>query len=406
MFDGRWNRYLGWAMLVTGFAGAVWLDPWSLSERDPAVLVGSPQMALRHAQAVVVGMAFLQLMVAQILTLEIFSRRTQVAASCLSGLGALVYILGYPLYVVWPASAWLMVAGALLNFTAFAVLAQASPVWPGGGVVRMVLAMFCFGMFIDVLMGLFAANPQVFLPEYIGREDGVRLRMLRLARAASIALPLVLFLYQGRAVRQPTQRVVRWGGIALVIGVIGMPLILTAAALTAVDFKFLLGLPAQATLLGTLIGVWLAYREARSLELWGWLLIALSMTAGLLMGLYAFEGPFPPPTFQGAYNNFPRRLVRLAHAYSIILGLLSIFLARELDRGYAATWPRRLGVAFLLGGAAATILAIVLLASMDLPIMVLCLGPAAVAGGLVLALPAPGESLLSNRGPVPPASQG
>src|SRR5258708_1662434 len=227
MFDGRWNRQLGWAMLVVGFAGAVALDPWSLSERDPTLLVGSPRMAIRQTQAVVIGMAFLQLMVAQILSMASVHGRVQAMAPCLSALGALVYTAGYFLHVAWTGSPWLMVAGALLNFVAFALLALAGGVRQARRDVEAVLLVFCFGMLVDALMGLFAADPLRFLPDYIGRDDEVRPRMLRLARAAAIALPMLTFLYQGLATRQkPGLGVFRWGGFAMMFGSIGMPLFL------------------------------------------------------------------------------------------------------------------------------------------------------------------------------------
>src|SRR5438132_7788708 len=94
-FDGRWNRSLGWGLLVIGFAAGAWLDPWSFSQRDPSVLVGSPRMAARHAQAVVVGMAFLQLAVSSILVNSSFSPAVRRAASYLTGFGALSYAAGY-----------------------------------------------------------------------------------------------------------------------------------------------------------------------------------------------------------------------------------------------------------------------------------------------------------------------
>ena len=61
---GRWNRLIGWTLLVAGFAWAAWLDPWSLSERNPALITGGARMVARHGQVVVLTMAFLQLLVA------------------------------------------------------------------------------------------------------------------------------------------------------------------------------------------------------------------------------------------------------------------------------------------------------------------------------------------------------
>jgi hypothetical protein len=63
----RLNRLLGWALILAAFAWATQLDPWSLSERNPSLLVGSPRMLARHAQAVMLAMGFLQFIVALIL---------------------------------------------------------------------------------------------------------------------------------------------------------------------------------------------------------------------------------------------------------------------------------------------------------------------------------------------------
>ena len=65
--DGVWNERLGWLLLLVGFLTAVGLDPWSLSERDPAALPGSARMATRYAQGVVLAMGFLQIAVALLL---------------------------------------------------------------------------------------------------------------------------------------------------------------------------------------------------------------------------------------------------------------------------------------------------------------------------------------------------
>jgi hypothetical protein len=388
--NGRWNRHLGWALLVAGFAAAVGLDPWSLSQRDLAAIVGSPRMAARHAQAVIVGMAFLQLMAAEILAAGYFPVRAARRVALLSGGGALIYVAGYVLQVELPGGAWLIVAGALLNFLAFAVLAGAESAGQTPWAVRLVLWVFCLGMGIDALMGLFAADPSRFLPTYLGPEDGVRQRMLRLARAAVVALSLLTLLIGDLAARSPSlPRTGRWGQLALAAGAAGMPLVLTLAALTWVEVKYLLPLPAQVTFVGTLAGVWLALYRARPLELWGWSLIALSMAAGLFMGLYAFDGPLPPPGFLGAYNDFPRRLSRLGHAYCIVLGLLSIFLARELATGAAPGGWQRLGVALLVAGTVSTVAGVLLLEAMNLPVGVLCVGPALVGAATVMCLVSP-----------------
>src|SRR5262249_39578376 len=158
--------------------------------------------------------------------------------------------------------------------------------------------------------------PSRFLPEYIGPEDSVRQRMLRLARVAAIALSLItlLFLDLARRVGKDCVWLSR-ARFALVAGTVGMPVILSAACFIDVHIKYLLPLPALAMTGGVLVGLGLARQEASGLEQWGWLLIAISMTIGLFVGLYAFDGPFPTPEFVGGYSAFTRRLMRLGHAY-------------------------------------------------------------------------------------------
>jgi hypothetical protein len=393
---GCWNRRLGWALIVAGFAAGAALDPWSLSERDPAALLGSSRMALRYAQAVVIAMGFLQLITAVILDNSPFSARAAGAAAALSAIGTVAYAAGYVLAKFLPPTAWLIVAGALLNFLAFALLSVDARRWRGRAVLRVVLFVFCFGMAIDAVMGLFAAAPGHFLPQYLAAEDGVRQRMLRLARAAVIALSLLTLLFGELAARAGDGRVSRWGQVALLLGAAGMPATLAVAAFTAVEVKYLLGIPAQATFLGTLAGAWLAWRHARPLEVWGWLLIAVSMQAGLFMGLYAFDGPLPSPL--GDYNEFARRLSRLGHAYCIVLGLAAVFLAREMERGWHPVVSEKVGGALLAAASVVTVVLIAAVAAFGLPTGVLGVGPALVAVALVVCLlPADGRRVTSPR---------
>jgi len=380
----RVNRLLGWAFLVASFVWAVGLDPWSLSERDPTVLVGSPRMAARHAQAVVLAMGFLQLAVALLLERTTLPAGARRAAEALTAFGAVIYCLGYATHASWPQITWLVPVGALLNFFGFSIL-----LWwrfRGSGVPEswVVLPVFCFGMLLDAAMGLFAVGPDLFLPDYVGPEDGVRQRMLRLARAAAIALSVVTLLFRDLAERAGPQPAVRRAHVALWTGAVGMPVILTTASFTFVAVKFLLPIPAFAMVCGTAVGAWLTRRFASRLEVWGWLLVAASMGAGLFMGLYAFDGPVPAPGPLAGYNDFVRRLSRLAHAYCIVLGLLTIFIARLPDSGYPASWLRRLGVPLLVAGTVATLLAIGLLAGADLPTSVLSPGPILVATATLL----------------------
>jgi hypothetical protein len=102
--------------------------------------------------------------------------------------------------------------------------------------------------------------------------------------------------------------------------------------------------------------------------------------------MYAFGGPLPSPAFLGAYNDIGRRLVRLGHAYLIILGLLSILVSRELDRLYHLGWLERIGRPLLVVGGATTVVSILLYGVMDLQIRALSVGPALVVIATVLCI--------------------
>ncbi len=198
---------------------------------------------------------------------------------------------------------------------------------PDAGRRRIALCVLCVGLLFMVAIGVLQSIPAIFA--HLGPQDGLRLRMLRLAQVAFIALPLLTLLYDGLMARVPCDsRVARGGWTAMLCGMSGMPLILALASLTRVEFKFFLPIPAVAMFAGTLCGVSLSRRYGGPLERWGWLLIALSMAAGLLMGLYAFDGPLPPPAFIGAYNDGVRQVIRLAHASAIVVGFISVLLSR------------------------------------------------------------------------------
>jgi len=127
-----------------------------------------------------------------------------------------------------------------------------------------------------------------------------------------------------------------------------------------------------------LCGAWLAKRHARPLELWGWLLIAVSIAAGLVIGLFAFDGPLQPPGFVGGYNDLVRTLMRLAHTYCIVFGLASIFISRDLEERRQADWPARVGRPLLVAGSVTSVVVILLLTGVELPASVLSVGPVLV----------------------------
>lgn len=195
----------------------------------------------------------------------------------------------------------------------------------------MTLLALGIGLLCAAMVGLLQMSP-VMLTD-IGPYDALRSRMLRLAQIAFIALPLLTLLYEGLMAHAPRDgHVARWGRTAMLCGTIGLPSLLATAGLIHVELKYFLPLPAIAMFAGTLSGACLARRYGRPLERWGWLLITSGMAAGLLMGLYAFDGPLPSPAFIGAYNDLVRRVIRQAHAFAIVVGFLSILLARQQAR--------------------------------------------------------------------------
>ncbi len=387
---GEFNRWLGWSLVLAAFVMAIGLDPWSLGETDAAVWLGSPQMYARHAQAVLLGMGFLNLAVARILC-RTPSRPLERLVVALLGGGTIVYCVSYLAGVAWPVAHCFVPLGAAANFAGFAIwlycLRRESA---SSFVFRVVLMVFCFGMLLDVVMGILVAAPSSWQPEFLGPLDGVRLRMMRLARAAVIALSLLSLLHDELLTSK--DRLARWALYALLLGAVGMPLLLVSAAIAFMPLKYLLGLPAQAALAGVLVGVVLAAKRASMWEAWGWIIVALSMSAGLLMGLYAFDGPLAAPEFLGEYNDWNRRFSRLGHAYLIVLGLICILQARQAwgsGKDGVRMRPRWLTRAAVGVIAAATLLVPALIwtvVARNLPVTFLAPGPALAALGIALCM--------------------
>ena len=309
---GQWNRSIGWILLVGGLASATWLDAATISA--------------------VVGMAVLQLAAARTLSLPAQTPSLRQSAAWLTGLGSLAYATGKTLLSPWAGSAWLIPAGALMCFAGFLLLLWKDIRCGAARERRVILATVCLAMLLAAAVELIGASLDLTLGAPVGPEDDQRLRMLRLAQVGVTMLPALTLLHLGLAAKSyPDTGSVQWPHVCLSIGTLGMPAILAVAAVTHTGVKFLLPIPAIALFAGTASGLWLARWHARGLERWGWLLIALSMAGGLVMGLYAFDGPLPAPDFIGGYNDPVRRVIRLAHAYPIVFGVLGIVLSRELE---------------------------------------------------------------------------
>ncbi len=286
---------------------------------------------------------------------------------------------------MWPSFHWLVLLGSLLNFGGFVYLLWVKPSGSFASKIRLILPVVCFGMLLDFTTGLLHILPQQFVLDSFGADDGVRLRMLRLARVAMIVLSVLTLLYYGVA-RETERGIARWGGLALACGAIGMPAILAAACFTSLHLKYLLTLPATAVLTGVFIGLLLGLRHASPLERWGWSLIAASTSVGMLMGMFAFDGPLWTPQFLGEYNEIPRRLLRLAHSYSIVFGVLAIFLARERNGRSQSAWPTTFGMRLFVTGSAVTIGVLVVRIFASFSPSTLSIGPVVALAGAVVCL--------------------
>ena len=387
---GEWNRKLGWGLLLLGFGMTAILDPWLFAATSAAEFGGSARPEVRHSQGVVLAMALLQIAMAHLLAAEAFSARLQQRAALLTIVGAIFYAGGYLLALFWPLLAWLVVPGSLLNLSAFAALISSRPTGEFCRPIRFVLPVVCFGMGLDLLTATLQFLPQEWVAENFGAGDQVRLRMLRLARVAAIALSVLTLLYFGLLSRsQAGTKVYRCGGGLVVAGAIGMPAILAAACFLWVEIKYSLPLPATAVTCGVILGLALALRHARPLEQCGWLMIAGSIMVGLLIGLFAFDGPLRPPSFLGNYNDWPRRLTRIGHSYSIVLGIVAILISREHERASAcgaSTSVDFVGGILFSAGAFVAIGSLLLLLCIPLPLWTLAAGPTLVCMGIARLL--------------------
>ncbi|MCA1595111.1 MAG: hypothetical protein LC772_01605, partial [Chloroflexi bacterium] len=204
---------------------------------------------------------------------------------------------------------------------------------------RLALLLVSVGFLGDALLAAATLLPLPAAHTFLGPFDGLRWRLLRLAQIAALALPVLLLVYDGVEESGAGSGGIRRGGRwAMIFGAVGMPLTLAAAALLDYRLKYALAVPAYAIVAAAVIGTCSSWKNAGRLERSGWLLLTATFVAGLGMGIYAFNGPFPPPRILGDYSDIPRRLVRLAHTYVVVFGLFNI-LAGRLVR----TWQGRRG---------------------------------------------------------------
>src|SRR6266852_9434717 len=74
----------------------------------------------------------------------------------------------------------------------------------------------------------------------------------------------------------------------------------------------------------------------------GWVSACLGAATGMVMGLWSFDGPLPPPPWLGEYGETARRLARLGHIALFGLGILDLLLGHELRRSALGSRTKQL----------------------------------------------------------------
>jgi hypothetical protein len=371
----RLNRQTGWCLFLAALVSAAWLGLGFLKEAS--VHLG-PTPA-REAQTLIAVLGVLQLATSQLLRDATLASGTRNSTARLTASGSLFAALGFV------SDLRLIAIGALMNFVGYIVLITRLSTRRRAREIGLGLVMICFAMLLMAAMAIYGWQAKHFAIIDLGPDDGFTLRTLRLARVAAIVLPVLTFLYEGLADEsEPCDRVVRTGRLMMLCGTVGMATILVGAGLIFVYLKVLLIIPSIAIFAGVLCGLCLARRHAAPLETWGWLLIALSMSAGLLMGLYAFAGPWVTLQFPGEYNDYARRLIRLVHVDAVVLGLVAIFISREIQ-ALKNHW-HRIGAPLLIAGSIVMLGIPVLLAVANLSTAILNIGPVLVITATIICV--------------------
>ena len=84
-----------------------------------------------------------------------------------------------------------------------------------------------------------------------------------------------------------------------------------------------------------------------------WWMIGGSMAVGAVLGLWSFGGPVAPPPGFRAFDDLPRRLVRLGHIAAIALPALNLLYVPWMARSRWGGSARRAGCRLLLFGTVA-----------------------------------------------------
>ena len=132
-----------------------------------------------------------------------------------------------------------------------------------------------------------------------------------------------------------------------------------------------------------------------------WWMIGGSMAAGAVLGLWSFGGPIPAPAGFLAYDDLPRRLVRLGHIAGIALPTLNLLYVPWMARSRWSGATRRLGCRLLLFGTVGLPSLLVLTAFwgpglylLPIPVAALTIAVCLLAAGLPKGISESGEDIV------------
>ena len=129
-----------------------------------------------------------------------------------------------------------------------------------------------------------------------------------------------------------------------------------------------------------------------------WWMIGGSMAVGAVLGLWSFGGPVAPPPGFRAFDDLPRRLVRLGHIAAIALPALNLLYVPWMARSRWSGSLRRAGCRLLLFGTV-TLPSLLMLAAfwgpglylLPIPVTALIAAVWLLAAGLSARAPGPRE---------------
>ncbi|HKY08976.1 MAG TPA: hypothetical protein VJQ55_12070, partial [Candidatus Binatia bacterium] len=379
-----YNVALGWCLLLFALVSPAFL---ALSHAPAGVV-----FALLEEQRAFEARTMIALLGIWLLALSPILRQyclpsEKQAVVCLIAWGSLFCAAGYACSSRSSATVWLIVLGAIVNLAVWIELVKR--VWTQRASYgrRIALAMIFFGLLLITATALAQIHAEVFQFTLLGAEDGFTWRTLRLARVAAIALPLLTLFYEEVAdFDRVPRRLAAFGYLMMLCGTFAMATLLVGAGVILPELKTLLAIPSIATFIAVLCGFVLARMHASRLETWGWLLIALSLAAGLLMGLYAFADGWLTLDYPGEYSDYARRVIRFAHADCVVIGFAAILAART--PGVENTRLLRASAQLLLLGGIVTIAAPLFILLAHGASVLSSVGPALATAAILLYLAA------------------